>query len=436
MLYSPAKDTACPRLASKRFALNHSLLEASTTGIIVFLVLGLLLMHEHYPLLGGKSNNLFVYLADAFIHGRLYLVEPPFSFDLSFYKGHYYAYWPPLAALLLIPPVSLLGTGFGDRWLGILLSALSTIPAYVLIGNIAERYDFRASVAFRILLTLFFAFGTSNLVLGYYGTHWFMAQLAASLMMMSAAAVMTSKSTEPRAFLQAAVLWAASILSRMHLVLAVPFFAQFVRSTACAGRQRELEPVSVCVKRAVVLIVPLICAFSLTGWYNWARFGDAFDNGIKYHSMAPRFKADYANYGFFNAHYIPRNIYYELLRVPLFSKTPLLKEPGPETTWQEGYSLFYQCPLLLYALLTLRTLHADRFVRACWLSIALIAVPILSLMGTGFAQFGARYLFDVVPFFYMLTIIGARGRVSAMFVALAVTSIVINFHGLHLWGCI
>jgi hypothetical protein len=40
------------------------------------------------------------YLADAFLHGQLSLrLTPPSTHDLSFFRGQYYLYWPPMPAI-------------------------------------------------------------------------------------------------------------------------------------------------------------------------------------------------------------------------------------------------------------------------------------------------------------------------------------------------
>jgi hypothetical protein len=287
--------------------------------------------------------------------------------------------------------------------------------------------------------------GTSNLILGYVGTHWFVAQVAAVMMMMFAILMALGGSDRPKQFFGSGIFWALSVLSRNHLVLAFPFFAQFALEKASPGASASSNPGAPAARRhfplrinyrgLVLLVLPMVVAVLFLGWYNWARFGNVLDNGIVYHKMAPRFQADFKQYGYLSFHYVPRNFYYEMLRVPMPPHVHI-PEPGPENTWREGYSLFFQCPLLLYALGTIRRVRSDKFAAACWLSIVCVTVPILCVMGTGWYQFGARYLFDVVPFYYLLTVVATRGRVTPLFLLLVILSIYMNFHGLHCWGYI
>jgi len=57
--------------------------------------------------------NYFVPLANAFIHGHLYLIDnPSWLNELIKWQGHYYVVYPPMPAILLIPFVALFGEHF------------------------------------------------------------------------------------------------------------------------------------------------------------------------------------------------------------------------------------------------------------------------------------------------------------------------------------
>jgi hypothetical protein len=171
---------------------------------------------------------------------------------------------------------------------------------------------------------------------------------------------------------------------------------------------------------------------ALFAWYNATRFGSIFDNGISYHLMADRFISDFKTYGYISPHYFLHNVYYTILRLPFFAN--LFREPGAYTGWNEGYSLFFQSPVFLFALWALKYIKRDALVSVLWLSTALVSVPILCLMGTGWMQYGARYLFDLCPFLFPLVIIGTRGKISTLLILLVIASIASNIYGLRLVG--
>src|SRR5262245_16732840 len=51
------------------------------------------------PLWYASRFAYYNYLADALLHGQLYLRLPPRStHDLSIFEGHLYLYWPPMPA--------------------------------------------------------------------------------------------------------------------------------------------------------------------------------------------------------------------------------------------------------------------------------------------------------------------------------------------------
>ena len=103
--------------------------------------------------------------------------------------------------------------------------------------------------------------------------------------------------------------------------------------------------------------------------------------------------------------------------------------------WKEGYSLFYQSPVFLYAFAALRLIKKDCLISALWLSTLLTALPILFCMGSGWVQFGARYLFDLCPFLFPLVIIGTGGRITSVLILLVILSVIVNIGGMHYLGC-
>src|SRR6266542_2461031 len=67
----------------------------------------------------------FNYLADAFLYGQLYLrLLPPNLHDLSFFNGHYYLYWPPMPAIILMPFIAVFGVDFSDVFFNVVVAAI------------------------------------------------------------------------------------------------------------------------------------------------------------------------------------------------------------------------------------------------------------------------------------------------------------------------
>src|SRR5688572_24011488 len=53
----------------------------------------------------------YVLLTDAFLHGRLHLIDPPSFLEVATFEGHSYVIDPPAPTLFLLPVVAIFGTG-------------------------------------------------------------------------------------------------------------------------------------------------------------------------------------------------------------------------------------------------------------------------------------------------------------------------------------
>ena len=58
----------------------------------------------------------FFYLADAFLHGRVWIESALGPNDVIYHEGHVYVPFAPLPAVLLMPLVALIGPVTADQW--------------------------------------------------------------------------------------------------------------------------------------------------------------------------------------------------------------------------------------------------------------------------------------------------------------------------------
>jgi len=79
----------------------------------------------------GAQWNHFVYLADAFLRGHLYI--PNILTELASWNGHYFVVYPPMPAILLMPFVAIFGTSFYQPVLSIVLGAVNVLLAYTVL---------------------------------------------------------------------------------------------------------------------------------------------------------------------------------------------------------------------------------------------------------------------------------------------------------------
>jgi hypothetical protein len=175
--------------------------------------------------------------------------------------------------------------------------------------------------------------------------------------------------------------------------------------------------------------LPLLAGVGAQLAYNQARFGNFRDDGLvtQLHTTAnPRFKKDFQEHGLFSVHYLARNAwsYFLAWRLPREKDGTLTFDP-------DGNSMFMVTPAFLYLFLAWR--HRSLYTAALLLAAAPLVVTLLFFIGTGWVQFGNRYLLDAMPFLLMLVACGMRGRLTNVSVLMIVLSIAMQAFGVYAW---
>ena len=337
----------------------------------------------------------FNYLADAFLHGQLYLRLQPLNLhDLSFFDGRYYLYWPPMPAIFLMPFVAIFGVNFSDVFFTVVVAAADVGVIAALLRAADRKGLISLEAKYRAALILFFAFGTVHVVLALFGKVWFTAQLLGFLLV-ALAYLCALEFNGAISFLAVGMLMACAMLTRNHLLFAGIWPAFYLLRKYWSDRPKLYGYVS------LALLPPLVLGLLFLG-YNYARFGDPFNLGIAYHRMAPLFVADYQKYGAFNIHYIPINFYYQYIYYPVLS---LFRANSGALM---GGSLFLLSPVFFLAF---RGVFRGRRNPDIWMltiSILVTSIPILLLMGTGWVQYGPRYTLDFTVPLLLLTAYGLQ----------------------------
>jgi hypothetical protein len=382
-------------------------------------------------LTNGRPTHLdyFIPLADAFLHGRLGLLEAPSWFNevVPNADGLYYVVYPPMPALLLVPIVWLFGPEFDQAWATVILGAanVALMHSILLEMGVGRRP--------RVVLSLVFAFGTIVWYSAQAGSSWHIAHVVAMTFMLLA---VRACQRDARTGL-IGLLFGAAVLARLPLVLAAPFFVAYVVDRALRepsgdhtafGSLRVIRPVAAHTRpdwaRVVALGAPLaagvIAPVLLYLVYNHVRFGSPFETG---YPLIPGLmqEAQYRD-GFFSVANIPRKLY------ALFLSGPVQVEGFP---WIQpralgGLSIALTTPLFLWAI---RARRLDWFGLGSWLAIVLVLIPILLHADPGGLQFGFRYAQDFYPFLFLLMVRGLDGRLSfEAWLAIAIGAVV------NLWG--
>jgi len=361
----------------------------------------------------------FNYLADSFLHGQLHLrLLPATLYDLSVFNGHYYLYWPPMPAIVLMPFVAVFGVNFSDVFFTIVVAAINVGVVALLLRAANDEKLIGIDELSRALLVLFFAFGTVQITLAPLGRVWFTAQQLGFLFV-GLAYLAALRLNGRWAFFVTGLLIACAVLTRNHLLFTAIWPAWHLLRKNWDIRPRPYSWV-------VLFILPLLVLGSLFLAYNLTRFGNPLELGIKYHRMNQRFVEDYQQYGAFNIHYLPTNFFYQYIRYPF---------PFTEETLMGG-SLFLLSPVffLIFPGLVYRYRSVDTWILMA--SVLATSIPILLLMGTGWVQFGPRYTLDFTVPLLLLTARGVQfvsKRILVLFVLIAIVQYFIGtFFFIHL----
>jgi hypothetical protein len=357
----------------------------------------------------------FAYYAQALLDGQLHFSQlPPARLDLSEFAGRLYMHFPPFPAVVLAPFVALFGVEIADRLFCAVLGAANGAGFFFLLGALDRAGLIRVSERARIFLSVFFLFGTVHFYLAITSNPWELAHVVCNTLVMVALAL-----TLQRRMALAGLALAAILFTRSHVFLTAPvlvgvfWMLEGRDGTDVATRIRRLLPFAAIACFAIATLFV----------FNHARFGDPFENGVRYHAMHETFRARYERLGYFDLAYLPRNLHALLLGAPA------LNSGFPWLSFRtEGLSLFLVSPLYLYLFASLRP-STRSLAALLWGGVALASAPILLLMGTGEAQFGHRYSSDLQVFLILLTFLGMGMQVTRTGVALLGASILMNAGG-------
>ena len=327
----------------------------------------------------------YVWLADAWLHHRLWIHFPGDWIDAVPYHGRAYVVEAPFPAVLMLPLVARFSTDANQTLASALLAAVSAGAAWTLCR--------RSGVppAATALLVAFWAVGTDVLYCGMTGDVWLIAHVSAACFTMLCIAELSGKR---RGWLVAAYGIAAAF-SRYPLLLALPIeLAWLAVSARAAGRRAVLGA----LRAFAVVAVP---AFGAWVWYDLARWGTPLDVGytIWYHVMDPRSNHHDATMSLAN---VP-------MQLRLFFATPphLLSWFPWVAPGRFGTSLTFVCPGLLVALGASWRRPETRWL---WALAVAVAIPSLLYYDIGGMQLGTRHALDVEPFLFALIALAiARG---------------------------
>ncbi|HET7250947.1 MAG TPA: hypothetical protein VFI79_13940 [Gemmatimonadales bacterium] len=352
----------------------------------------------------------YVYLADAFNHGQLYLFHHPADAgDMAIVGGRAYVVFGPLPALPLMPLVAFLGPATPDVLVLALTALLGTWAFYRLLRELHP--DDR-------LVPLL---GAASLALGspmHYGSAlgnvWLHAQISA-LTVQCLALWMAARG---RAWWSGGFL-AAGVLCRPTVTLAAPVAAWLLARGPRPGTRPDAVRAHSPWRIAVALGVPIAAAAAIHGAYNLMRFHHLADAGYHYILMGGEFAARVATWGRFSLHFLGHNLRGWMIGGFVRQDGALMPDP-------HGTSIWLTIPFLWLVFVP------RRWTRLEWLAAAnavVIAIPALLYYNDGWVQFGQRFALDWLALGLLIASFGARRLPHSASIAIAAAGVAMNMWG-------
>ena len=361
--------------------------------------------------------NYYVRLADAFLHGRLYLIDNPSWLNELVPNPAgpgFYVVYPPLPAFLMTPLVAIFGLELNQTLVSLFIGSCTVVVAYFVARDLLRKADDREKQnrQTHLWVAALFGFGTIFWWLASTGSVWLIAQVFSAFFMLLAIHEAFNKARP----LVMGLLVGASFWCRLPTILGVFFFAGLIIS-----RQQPLNwtaKIRSSLKPLVLLAVGvgIFVAFDMA--YNYVRFKAFFD--VAYWMIPGVLNEPWFRLGLFNLAYIPENLAPFLMGLPAFNFTvPFMHAPI------QGLAIWFTTPAFIFAL---KSKLRNAVTWSAWAAIFAIAFVIFTkgLSGWGF---GYRYAVDFYPFLFVLAVRGMGVKLRWYHKLLIVLGIVVN-----LWG--
>lgn len=340
-------------------------------------------------------------------------------------KTDNYVSFPPVPALLMLPQTAVHGRIANDVFPTLLIAALILPLCFLTLRRLAQEGLSNRSDSDNIWLSLQLSFGSVLFFVSVAGRVWFTAHVVGVAFALGYAYF----SIGARRPLLAGLMLGLAALSRTPMAFMFPFFAlEACRSVAgedwhknwrqsLAMHWRSLSVLYLKFAAPILVLATIACIHNYLRFDNPTEFGHSF--------LAVRQQGMIENHGLFDYEYLRRNLSVAFTLLPNFnSVAPYIHISG------HGMALWITTPLFVLLLWPKKRGHIHT---ALWLTVALIAIPILFYQNSGWVQFGYRFSLDFTVFLLLLFAIGNR-KLSKMVKGFIVLSIIINLFGAYTFG--
>lgn len=360
-------------------------------------------------------------LALQFLNGNLYLADSSISnfttHDLTLHNGKWYVPIPPLPAILMMPVMLFAkpeNVFMGD--VSMILGAMNAALVYVVLSRLTAWRWISNSPLIIFWLVILFAFGTNHLWVAIVGEVWFVSQVVTvTFLLLAVLAALYRLSPWV-----VGTLIGTAMFGRPNSMMIWPFV--FAIAMQIKKDEGEIVDFGLVFHWSFRSALPIVFAILGLLSYNYLRFEDFMDFGYVTISGDPAIVQNAQTYGIFSPQYIFHNIEVMFLNLPqLRIGDTWIFQPS-----LEGMSIFLSTPVLFYLF---HRYEKKWWILGAWGSIFLSFGLLAMYHNTGSAQFGYRYLLDmIIPLLGLLST-SFQKKIPWHFYILLFLSIVVNIYG-------
>lgn len=370
---------------------------------LVFIIFAVIFLIYFYTSPGESTYDYFTRLANSLVTGKLYITEhPSYLNELVPIGDKYYVVYPPMPAIVLTPFVLFFKEISIQTRFSIVLGSINAVLVYLLI----KRLNFSKKTA--LVTTIFFALGTNHWYLTSVGSAWFLAHITAIFFLLLALIETFGK----QRLLIIGLILGASFWARTPIIFTILFFYIYF--------WKKFWPLSLkSLKYFFSFNFGIVMFILLDVLYNYLRFGN-FSPFTPY-NLIPNISEDFIfKDGFMSLNFIPRHIEALFFQLPKLSSNYPYLIPSLYST-----AIWFTSPLLLFVFKAPRNILTI----ACWAAIIPTLFIIMQWAGVGYAQFGYRFIQDVMPFLLILLASGIGQKVNKWVYMFLILSILVNAWG-------
>lgn len=336
------------------------------------------------------NHNAYIHFAQSLLNGDLKLPSTIHNVgDLAYFEGKYYLPYPPLPGIILVPFVAIFGAAHINTVA--IATAMACICLYLFYNILSRLKVSQEYIPWLIAAMVFgtgfwFALFTTHHVYAFAHITSFLFQL-----------LVINEILGKRRWWLVGIFIGCTFLTRQFTICYV-FFALGYMYYLHKSREERIN-----LKKILGLALPLGFFVALYLWYNYVRFGNAFDSGYTHIIFIGILKERVQQFGVFSPKYFLYNLYTALIKgFNINFQGDAYLNIKDMDLW--GTSLLSASPFLIASV---KAKWPRLLKLSAWISILMIFTGQLFYHNNGYEQVNtSRFTLDFLPLLFVLLSLG------------------------------